>query len=143
MVNTSPAIRRLAKQLLVGAPQASPNDDLDQAVLVCEKLSAPLTTLVGTAGFSMLLSRAMALAMQKDPSLTPLRVGNDGTLAGIDAVRETLNGSRSAHERGVIVVTELLGLLVSFIGGSLTLTLVREVWPDAWLDLTDSTRESS
>jgi hypothetical protein len=147
MVTISPAIRRLAKQLLTGggsAPHKSPNSDLDQAVLACEKLRVPLTKLVGTTGFSMLLARAVALAMQKDPSLIPLRVGKDGTLTGIEAVREGLNGSHPAHEGGAIVVTELLGLLVSFIGGSLTLTLVREAWPDAWLDLTvtDSAKET-
>lgn len=34
------------------------------------------------------------------------------------------------------MLAELLGLLVSFIGESLTLTLVREAWPDASMDPT-------
>jgi hypothetical protein len=42
------------------------------------------------------------------------------------------------------VLAELLGLLVSFIGESLTLTLVREAWPNVSTDPTaaDSTKET-
>ncbi len=91
----------------------------------------------------MLLARAVALAIRKDPSLTPLHVGMDGSLSGVDEVRRGLNGSHVAHHGGAIVLAELLGLLVSFIGESLTLTLVREAWPDASMDPppTDSTEE--
>jgi hypothetical protein len=145
MVTISPSIRRLAQQLVIGesSPQTPQNNDLDQAVLACEKFRVPLTKLVGTAGFSMLLARAVALAMKQDLSLTPLRVGNDGSLSGIEEVREGLNGSHPEHKGGAIVMAELLGLLVSFIGLSLTLTLVCEAWPDAKLDMsmTDSTKE--
>ena len=91
----------------------------------------------------MLLARAVALAINKDPSLKPLRVEINGSLTGVDEVRRGLNGSHVAHHGGSIVLAELLGLLVSFIGESLTLTLVREAWPDASMDppATDSTKE--
>jgi hypothetical protein len=32
-------------------------------------------------------------------------------------------------EGGIVLVAQLLGLLTAFIGGSLTMRLVREVWP--------------
>jgi hypothetical protein len=141
---------RLAPKHLIGrllsdgsGRREASNSDIDQTMAACEKLRAPLTKLAGTAGFSMLLARALALATRKDPSLTPLRAGNDGSLTGIDEFRQGLNGSHLGHRGGELVLTELLGLLVSFIGESLTLTLVREAWPDASLDLavTDSTEE--
>ena len=37
-------------------------------------------------------------------------------------------------EGGVVLLAQLLGLLVAFIGESLTLRLVREVWPQLPLD---------
>jgi hypothetical protein len=105
----------------------------------------------------MLLARAVALAIKKDPSLTPLRVETDGSLTGVEEVRRGLNGFHLAHRGGEIVLAELLGLLVCFVGESLTLTLVRQAWPGASTDLvaeptadpiateevaTDSTRET-
>jgi hypothetical protein len=91
----------------------------------------------------------VALAVRKDPSLAPLRVQIGGLLTGVDEVRRGLNGSHVAHHGGAIVLVELLGLLVSFIGESLTLTLVREAWPNASINpaadpaATDSTPEST
>jgi hypothetical protein len=41
-------------------------------------------------------------------------------------------------EDGVILLSELLGLLMIFIGEALTLQLVRAVWPDATLDHLDT-----
>ena len=37
-------------------------------------------------------------------------------------------------EGGVVLLAQLLGLLVAFIGENLTLRLVREVWPKVPLD---------
>ena len=144
----SPAIKHLTSQLLTGESVRldSANDEIDRAVRACEKLRVPLTKLGGSAGFSMLLSRAVALASQQDSSLASLRVETDGSLSGVDAVRRASNGTHPdhpAHHGGEIVLAELLGLLVSFLGESLTLTLIRGAWPDARLEpnVTDSIEE--
>jgi hypothetical protein len=146
MATISPGITHLARQVLTleSVHSDSTATEIDRAAQVCEKLRASLTRLAGTSGFSMLLARAVALAIKKDPSLTPLHVGMDGALTGVDEVRRGLNGSHVEHHGGAIVLAELLGLLVSFIGESLTLTLVREAWPSASMDptATDSTKES-
>jgi hypothetical protein len=37
----------------------------------------------------------------------------------------------TAKKGGTLLVAQLLGLLVTFIGQALTLRLVRDLWPDA------------
>jgi hypothetical protein len=128
-------LRILGNELLGGGQTRGETDvDIDLAVAACEKLRIPLAKLAGSAGYSTLLSRALALASKQDASLTPLRVNNEGAFTGLEEFRHGLNGSHLAHQGGAIILSELLGLLVSFIGEPLTLTLIREAWPDASLD---------
>lgn len=145
MANISPGITHLARQVLTleSARADPPASEIERGAQACERLRASLTKLAGTSGFATLLGRAIALAIKEDQSLAPLHVGMDGSLIGVEEVRRGLNGSHVEHHGGLIVLAELLGLLVSFIGESLTLTLVREAWPDASFDptATDSTRE--
>jgi hypothetical protein len=82
----------------------------------------------------MLLARAVAMAIKKDSSLAALQVEMDGSLSGVEDVRRGLNGSHVAHQGGAIVLAELLELLMLLIGEALTLTLVREAWPDAKME---------
>ncbi len=72
----------------------------------------------------------MALATAKVPWLESVQVGSDGSLEGFDATR--LNqGAVQGSEAGVVVVTQLIGLLVTFIGEPLTLRILSDAWPDA------------
>lgn len=145
-MNLSPGITHLARQVLTleSLPLDTSASEMEKAARACEKLRISLTKLVGASGFSVLLARSVALALKKDPSLLPLHVEMDGSLTGVNEVRRGLNGSHVAHQGGAIVLAELLGLLVSFIGESLTLTLVREAWPNVSTDPTaaDSTKET-
>jgi hypothetical protein len=102
----------------------------NQVALACEKLRQPLTRLAGAAGFSSLLSRALAMAKRESPSLKELRVEPDGSLAGFDESQD-LAAREAQWHGGVILIAELLGLLVTLIGEPLTLSLVHEAWPDA------------
>ena len=45
-----------------------------------------------------------------------------------------LRHSREAGQGAEVLVAELLGLLVTLIGETLTLSLVREAWPDASIE---------
>jgi len=130
MSTTPPALRNLARRLLAGEPGRveSPTGDLYQAVRACDQLRAPLTKLIGAGGFSSLLSRALSLARRQAPALVALRVESDGSLAGLDAVLQDA-GANEAPQGGEVLVGELLGLLVTFIGEPLMLSLVREAWP--------------
>jgi hypothetical protein len=138
-----PAIQDLARRLLASEPARveSPHGDADQAVLACERLRVPLTKLIGAAGFASLLSRALALARRQAPPLEGLRVGADGLLTGFNEVQQDSGAAEAARHWGAVLVAELLGLLVTFIGQPLTLSLVREAWPDASVETMTLTKE--
>ena len=95
---------------------------------VCEKLRVPLGRLMGAAGYSSLLSRALVLAGAEAPWLRELLVNADGTVEGLDETEAGLEKD-SAAEGEVFLVGHLLGLLVTFIGPALTLQLLHDIWP--------------
>ena len=95
---------------------------------VCEKLRPHLANLMGNNGFRALLSRALVRAEADVPSLRAMHVKADGSLAGLDKL-EVQASPEELAKGSVVLVAQLLGLLVAFIGETLTLRLVREVWP--------------
>jgi hypothetical protein len=97
---------------------------------VCERLRQPLITLAGVAGFRSLLSRALALARAEAPSLSAVEIAADGSLQGLDGLRPQLHAD-DAGEAGIILITQLLGLLVRVVGEATTSQLVTsEILPD-------------
>jgi len=137
MNTATPAIRNLARRLIAldaaRDPSAGP---ADEAVRACEKLRVPLAKLAGVAGFRSLMARAMAAATAEVPWLASVQVRVDGSLEGVDAAR-LHQGAVPGGEAGVVLVAQLIGLLVTFIGEPLTWQLVRDAWPDAATDETD------
>ena len=98
------------------------------ACLVVDKLRPHLATLMGNLGFRALLSRALALANAEVPWLRAVDVDADGSLEGVDELGAQVDPD-GIFDGCVVLLAQLLGLLVAFIGESLTLQLVREVWP--------------
>jgi hypothetical protein len=90
---------------------------------------------MGQGGFRALLARSLAVATPEVPWLAALQVNADGALEGWDKVEAQVEPGELT-ESGVLLVAQLLGLLVAFIGENLTLRLVRDVWPK--LSLEDS-----
>ena len=129
-------MRDLAERLV--AYEASENISSEAktpaAFLVDEKLRPHLAMLVGNIGFRALLSRALALANAEVPWLRAVQVKADGSLKGLDELGAQIDPDQISEGRAVLLA-QLLGLLVAFIGENLTLRLVREVWPK--LSLTD------
>jgi hypothetical protein len=123
----NPITRDLARRLLVyeEAESRTAKEDTQAVCRVCDKLRRPLTTLTGVAGFRSLLARALTLAKQESPLLNGWEVQPDGSLQG-------LNGE--AAQSGAVLIAQLIGLMITFIGESLTLRLLHDVW----LDLPDS-----
>lgn len=119
----NPTTRELAQRLLAYEEvEASPATEDRHAVRrVCDKLRRPLSTLAGAAGFRSLLARALTLAKQESPVLDAWDVRPDGSLEG-------LNGE--ASQSGAVLIAHLIGLMNTFIGESLTLRLLHDVWPD-------------
>jgi hypothetical protein len=129
-MNTPPASTRAwAQQLLAVEVANRPAFDADgQAVVrVCEKLRISLTQFIGADGFTALLRRALALARVDVPSLGAAKVTAEGRLEGIKEF-----GSESKDAEAAITITaHLLGLLVTFVGETLTLRLMSKSFPDS------------
>ncbi len=119
----APTTRELAQRLVdYEEVETSPAmADIHAVSRVCDKLRRPLTTLAGAAGFRSLLSRALTLAKQESPLLGAWEVQADGSLQG-------LNGE--AAQSGAVLIAHLIGLMNTFIGESLTLRLLHDVWLD-------------
>jgi len=107
---------------------------------VFEKLRPHLANLMGSTGFHALLSRALALANAEVPWLPAVRVTEDGSLEGLNDREAQVDPEKIAEGR-VILLAQLLGLLVAFIGENLTLRLVRDVWPKLSLNDADFGKE--
>src|ERR1039457_4146256 len=122
----------LAPRLLTYEAVAGKNSEPAEsaAFRVCERLRRPLITLAGVAGFRSLLSRALTLARAEAPSLSAVQVAADGSLKGLDELASQTN-KEQARDGGDILIAQLLGLLLTFIGEDLMLRLVKDGWPEA------------
>jgi hypothetical protein len=130
MSNPPPAIRAWAQQLLAAEATNQPSSGANghEVMRVCENLRISLTPFVGADGFTVLLRRALALAQEDLPSLQNTRVTADGRL---ERIEKPPANARKEGEAALTITAHLLGLLVTFIGESLTLRLIRRVIPDA------------
>ena len=135
MSRATPQMRNFAKRLIAdeargNKPAAAKNaTDFDPG----EKLRPSLTTLMGNGGYHALLSHALALAQAEVSWLRAVHVKADGSLEGVGEHHPQLDPDELFESR-VVLLAQLLGLLVAFIGRNITLRLVREVWPKASLD---------
>jgi hypothetical protein len=135
-------MRDLADRLL--AYEASPGKATDPMQTpthrVYEKLRQSLGAFAGTTGFRLLAARALVLARPEVPGLSAARVAADGSLEGLDKFEPQINmeespaGENPAGEGGAILIARLLGLLLTFCGEALTLSLLRNAWPGATFD---------
>jgi hypothetical protein len=134
--------RDLALRLLAYEDAAGESSEPAEssAFRVCERLRQPLITLAGVAGFRSLLSRALTLARAEAPSLSAVQVAADGSLKGLDELASQTD-KEQARDGGAILIAQLIGLLLTFIGEGLTLRLVQDVWPKAAFDSRVSEKE--
>ena len=93
-----------------------------------EKLRPPLASLMGHVGFRALVSRSLVLAHAEVPWLREARVKTDGSLELAGEIGARIDPDEILEGR-VVLIAQLLGLLVAFIGQTLTLRLVGEAWP--------------
>ena len=130
-----PESRHLAQRLLtyeaVAGEHSKPAESA--AFRVCAKLRRPLITLAGVAGFRSLLSRALTLARAEAPSLSAVQVAADGSIKGLEELASQPD-KEQARDGGAILIAQLIGLLLTFIGEGITLRLVQDVWPEATFD---------
>ena len=81
---------------------------------------------MGIEGFRSLLSRSLALGGAEVPSLCALQIEANGSLKRLE---EGAFESRAGSDGQAVLVAQLLGLLLTFIGPALTLRLLRDIWP--------------
>ena len=130
MSRAPPPMRDFAERLIAYEMRGNKSSETKSpaAFHVCEKLGPHLTTLMGNAGFRALLLRALALANDEVAWLRAVHVQADGSLERLDDPAAHV-GPHEIFEGSVVLLAQLLGLLVAFIGEILTLQLVLEVWP--------------
>jgi hypothetical protein len=107
------------------------------AFVVCEKLRPQWVNFMGDVGFRTLLSRALAMAHQRVPWLSAVHVKGDGALAWSGEMVTQVDAVEIA-EGSAVLLSELFGLLEGFIGETLALRLMQDVWPKLPLSDSDS-----
>jgi hypothetical protein len=129
MSQASPKIRRLALRIMAYETAAQNNSDAagQATFLVIDELRPHLLNLMGLAGCRGLLSRAIALGSEEVRWLRAVHVKSDGSLAGFEQHQQLTPAQFT--EGKVVLLAQLLGMLVAFIGPGLALRLVHDIWP--------------
>jgi hypothetical protein len=93
---------------------------------VYEMLRRHLGASVGAESFRVLASRALALAKSESPRLGAVQVSANGGLRGYGEV-ESPSGRDKDDEAGIILIAQLLGLFLTFLGETTTLRLIEDL----------------
>ena len=95
-------------------------------VRVYEKLRRQLGSAVGVDGFHALASRALALAKSESPRLSAVLVTATGGLRGLGEAESQTDADEDG-EVGIILIAQLLGLFLTFLGEATTLRLIEDL----------------
>jgi hypothetical protein len=95
-------------------------------VRVYERLRRQLGAPVGNDGFQALASRALALAKSESPRLSAVEVTANGGLRGLSEV-DSQTETDEDGETGIILIAQLLGLFLTFLGEATTLRLIEDL----------------
>ena len=135
-------MRSFAKRLMDSEALSNTSSEAQTAAAfpVTDKLRPHLARLMGHGGVRALLSRALMLATTEVSWLRAVQVNADGDFEGFEALGLQLDASEFVKGR-VVLLAQLLGLLVAFIGPSLTSRLTGEIWPQIPLNEQDFGRE--
>jgi hypothetical protein len=120
--------RDLARRLVAREADASVTSlQTEPATLrVYERLRRQLGAPVGVDGFQVLASRALALAKSESPRLSAVQVTANGGLRGLDEVESQTDADEDG-EAGIILIAQLLGLFLAFLGEVTTLRLIEDL----------------
>jgi hypothetical protein len=95
-------------------------------VRVYERLRRQLGAAVGVDGFQALASRALALAKSESPRLSAVQLTANGGLRGLGEVESQTDVDEDG-EAGIILIAQLLGLFLTFLGEATTLRLIEDL----------------
>jgi hypothetical protein len=132
--------RDLARSLVASETDASAMSLQTEAatVRVYDRLRRQLGAPVGIGGFQALASRALALAKSESPRLSAVQITANGGLCGFGEIESQTDADEDG-EAGVILIAQLLGLFLAFLGETTTLRLIE----DLRLQVVDVTAESA
>jgi len=146
MALSHPIPAQLAQQVLrhLGGGAGAADSWAESLETACRQLRADLTDTLGSGGANALLVRALYRATRDHPILAGVTVehpvggtidqGRDGCFSGLDQSLEGRDEEEMAAAAAAIL-TELFGLLVTFLGEDLGLQPVFKFWPGVTLDV--------
>jgi hypothetical protein len=116
----------LARSLVAGETDASTKSlhPGPATVRVYERLRRQLGSSMGVDGFQMLASRALALAKSQSHRLSAVQITANGGLRGLGEVESQTDED---GEAGIILIAQLLGLFLTFLGEATTLRLIEDL----------------
>lgn len=108
-----------------------PTELLKAVEAVWARLYEYLARAIGAAGYVALVTRALAIAAERQPVLGNVKAGGppDPWLRGLDASIER-HGSDTVREAVAELLSETIALLSRFIGADLSVRLIETAWPD-------------
>ena len=120
--------RELARSLVASEADATTTSLHTEpaTVRVYKRLRRQLGAPVGIDGFKALASRALALAKSESPRLSTVQVTANGGLCGFGEVESEMNADEEG-EAGIILIAQLLGLFLTFLGEATTLRLIEDL----------------
>jgi hypothetical protein len=120
--------RDLARSLVASEADASTTSLRSEpaTVRVYERLRRQLGAPVGTDAFQALASRALALAKSESPGLNAVQITASGGLRGLGE-GEFQTDTDEDGEAGTILIAQLLGLFLTFLGEATTLRLIEDL----------------
>jgi hypothetical protein len=120
--------RDLARSLVAGEADASATSLQTEpaTVRVYERLRRQLGAPVGVDGFQALAARALSLAKSESPRLSSVQLTANGGLSGLGAVEFHTEADEDG-EAGIILIAQLLGLFLTFLGEATTLRLIEDL----------------
>jgi CheY-like chemotaxis protein len=92
---------------------------------VCEKIRDPLRNLAGETGFRSILARALMLSKSEVKWLWPVKISVSGFFEGLASAEEKLTPLEVSSGE-TVMVAQILGLLFTFLGESMTLVVLRD-----------------
>jgi hypothetical protein len=95
-------------------------------VRVYDRLRRQFSAPVGADAFQVLASRALALARSESRRLSVVQITANGSLSGLGEI-ESQTDTDVDGEVGVMLIAQLLGLFVTFLGEATTLRLIEEL----------------
>jgi hypothetical protein len=120
--------RDLARSLVACEAESSTTalETEPASVRVYERLRRQLSAQVGVDGFQALASRALSLAKSQSSRLSAVQVTANGVLRGFGGVESQTDAGEDG-EAGIILIAQLLGLFLTFLGEATTLRLIEDL----------------